>query len=187
MKKGYIYGIAYLSQIGTYLAHISIFVIFIWIGSLKFFNYEAQGIVPFTANNPIMKLFIPHPKEYINNKIPEGVIDEPKQAWHQHNHTYIISKILGIIIILYGILVLLGLFFPILGVVGGILVFFMTLVTLSFLFTTPEAFVINLGDPHNGFPYLAGPGRLVLKDLSIMACSLIVAGSCARRIKDRIN
>lgn len=176
--------IARLNQVGVYLAHISIFIIFIWIGGLKFFNYEAQGIVPFVANNPIMKLFIPHPKEYIENKIPEGKVDEMKQAWHQENNTYIISKALGITIMLYGILVLLGLFYPILGVIGGILVFFMTLITLSFLFTTPEVFVPNLGDPNHGFPYLAGAGRLVLKDLSIMACGLIVAASCAKRILD---
>ncbi|MFP1455029.1 DUF417 family protein [Escherichia coli] len=42
------------------------------------------------------------------------------------------------------------------------------LVTLSFLITTPEAW-IALGDAHHGFPYLSGAGRLVLKDTLMLA------------------
>lgn len=174
-----------LNQIGIILAHIAIFIIFIWIGGLKFFNYEAEGIMPFVANNPIMKQFIPNPQAYKDNKIPEGTINEIKAKWHQENHTYVVSNILGILIISFGILVFLGLFYPILGVIGGILVFLMTLTTLSFLITTPETFVPNLGGENYGFPYLSGAGRLVIKDLAIMACALIVSGNCAREMLNR--
>jgi reactive chlorine resistance protein C len=42
-------------------------------------------------------------------------------------------------------------------------------VTLSFLVTTPEARVLALGDAQHGFPYLSGAGRLVIKDVALMA------------------
>lgn len=174
--------IANLDKIGIIVSHIGIFIIFIWIGGLKFFNYEAEGIVPFVANNPVMKQFMLNPSEYKSNKIPEGTINTQKAKWHEENNTYIISKILGILIMAFGILVLLGLFYPILGVIGGIFVFLMTLTTLSFLITTPETFVQPLGGTDYDFPYLSGAGRLVIKDLAIMACALIVAGNCSSRI-----
>ena len=65
--------------------------------------------------------------------------------------------------------------------------FGMSLVTLSFLISTPEVYVPNLGGdmptPHYGFPFLSGAGRLVLKDVIMMAAGLIIASDCAQRIK----
>ena len=42
-----------------------------------------------------------------------------------------------------------------LGLLGGLMAFTTPLVTLSFLITTPEAWVPALGDAHHGFPYLS--------------------------------
>ena len=39
------------------LARISIFIVMAWIGGLKVFQYEADGIVPFVANSPLMSFF----------------------------------------------------------------------------------------------------------------------------------
>ena len=70
--------------------------------------------------------------------------------------------------------------------VGGLLTFGMSLVTLSFLITTPEVYVPNLGGdfptPQYGFPYLSGAGRLVIKDVIMMGAGLIVASDSAKRI-----
>ena len=41
-------------KLGINLIRISILIIFVWIGGLKFWNYEAEGIVPFVANSPFM-------------------------------------------------------------------------------------------------------------------------------------
>ena len=38
-------------KLGIHLIRISILIIFVWIGGLKFWNYEAEGIVPFVANS----------------------------------------------------------------------------------------------------------------------------------------
>ena len=48
---------ASLKATGVNLIRVAIFIIFIWIGGLKFWNYEAEGIVPFVANSPFMSFF----------------------------------------------------------------------------------------------------------------------------------
>lgn len=44
-------------KLGINLIRVAILVIFVWIGGLKFWNYEAEGIVPFVANSPFMSFF----------------------------------------------------------------------------------------------------------------------------------
>jgi len=53
-------------------------------------------------------------------------------------------------------------------------------VTLSFLITTPDAWVSALGDAQHGFPYLSGGGRLVLKDVMLLAGGLLIMADSAR-------
>jgi len=93
------------------------------------------------------------------------------------------------VIVGIGILVLLGIWFPKIGFWGGLLTFGMSIVTLSFLITTPEVYVLNLGGdfptPQFGFPYLSGAGRLVIKDIIMMAGGLICTSEAAKRILKR--
>ena len=56
----------------------------------------------------------------------------------------------------------------------------MSLVTLSFLITTPETWVPALGDTEHGFPYLSGAGRLVIKDVIMMGASVITMAQAAK-------
>ena len=37
---------------GVVVTRIGLIVVLLWIGGLKAFKYEAQGIVPFVANSP---------------------------------------------------------------------------------------------------------------------------------------
>ena len=76
---------------------------------------------------------------------------------------------LGILIMTIGILTFLGIFSPKLGLAGAGLAIIMTLGTLSFLVTTPEVWVPDLGSGEHGFPLLSGAGRLVIKDTAILA------------------
>ena len=50
-------------KLGINLIRVAILVIFVWIGGLKFWNYEAEGIVPFVANSPFMRLALIHNSE----------------------------------------------------------------------------------------------------------------------------
>lgn len=166
---------------------IAIFVVMAWIGGLKAFQYEADGIVPFVANSPFMSFFYSkEAPEYQMYKNPEGKTVQKNVDWHTSNRTYIFAYGLGVVIILIGTLTLLGIWLPKVGLAGGLLTFGMSIVTLSFLITTPEVYVPNLdGDfptPQYGFPYLSGAGRLVLKDIIMMAGGLVVASDCAKRL-----
>ncbi|WP_233602854.1 DUF417 family protein, partial [Citrobacter freundii] len=69
-----------------------------------------------------------------------------------------------------------------LGLIGGVLAFATPIVTLSFLITTPEAWVMPLGDLHHGFPYLSGAGRLVLKDTLMLAGAVMIIADSSRSI-----
>lgn len=174
------------------IIRIAIFVVMVWIGGLKAFQYEADGIVPFVANSPVMSFFYTkEAPEYAEYKNPEGKTVQKNIDWHKENGTYLFSYGLGTIIVIIGILVLLGIWCPKVGMWGGLLTFGMSLVTLSFLITTPEVYVPNLGGdfptPQHGFPYLSGAGRLVIKDIIMMGAGLIVASDSAKRILKRNN
>lgn len=94
--------------------------------------------------------------EYTEYKNPEGKTVQKNIDWHKENGTYLFSYGLGTVIVIIGILVLLGIWCPKVGMWGGLLTFGMSLVTLSFLLTTPEVYVPNLGGdfptPQYGFP-----------------------------------
>jgi uncharacterized membrane protein YkgB len=89
---------------------------------------------------------------------------------------------LGFLIVGIGILTFLGFFSTRIGMVGEILVIIMTIGTLSFLVTTPECWVPDLGSGEHGFPLLSGAGRLVIKDLAIISGAVILLSRSARKL-----
>ncbi|MFL9831697.1 reactive chlorine resistance membrane protein RclC [Flavobacterium sp. ST-87] len=180
--KNFIQIIADSQRVFINLVRIAIFIVMAWIGGLKAFQYEAEGIVPFVANSPIMSFFYNHPEEYKAHKNKEGEVVPQNIKWHTENGTYIFSYGLGTVIVTIGLLTLLGIWFPKIGLAGGLLTFGMSLVTLSFLITTPEAYVPDLGGTEHGFPYLSGAGRLVIKDIIMLAGGLVIASDSAKHI-----
>jgi uncharacterized membrane protein YkgB len=170
-------------RLGVNLIRVAILIIFVWIGGLKFYNYEAEGIVPFVANSPFMSFFYTkQAPEYKTYKLKEGEVNKVKNEWHESNNTYGFSKGLGVLIMSIGILTFLGIFFPRIGIIGAGLVVIMTIGTLSFLVTTPECWVPDLGSGEHGFPLLTGAGRLVIKDVAIITGALVIISDSARRI-----
>ena len=147
---------------------IAICVVMVWIGGLKVCQYEADGIAHFVSNSPFLSFLYKNGanevtndkgvlvKEYTLYKNPEGKMVAKNIEWHKANGTYTASYIFG-----------------------------MSIVTLSFLIFTPETWVPNLGGdfptPNYGFPYLSGAGRLVIKDIIMMAGGLVAAAECAKR------
>jgi uncharacterized membrane protein YkgB len=172
------------------LTRLAIFIVMVWIGGLKVFQYEAEGIVPFVTNSPLMSFFYSSKSpEYKNYKNPEGKTVQKNIDWHHQNGTYLFSYGLGAVIVVIGVLTLLGIWYSMPGLLGGLLTFGMSLVTLSFLITTPEVFVPDLGGdfptPQHGFPYLAVAGRLVIKDVIMMGAGLICASQSAQQLLTR--
>jgi reactive chlorine resistance protein C len=143
-------------RVGIAVTRLGLIVVLLWIGGLKVAKYEAEGIVPFVANSPTMNFFYtneaPEYRKYMNR---EGELVPANQAWHEANNTYVFACGLGAVIVLYGLLLCLHPWLPQVAAVGSLLVFIMSLVTLSFLVTTPETWVPALGGPNHGFPYLS--------------------------------
>lgn len=162
-----------LQKLAIRLGRLSIAVILIWIGGLKFFDYEAEGIVPFVANSPFMSFFYAAPGDYKGQILKEGEADPARHQWHEANGTYHFSYGLGVLLVTMGMLLVLNYVNPLFGITGSVLVIIMALGTLSFLITTPETWVPKLDGAEHGFPYLSAKGRLVVKDLIMMMAAFI--------------
>ena len=172
---------ANLDSFGLNLLRCALVLVLLWIGGLKFANYEADSIVPLVANSPLMKFVYRDPASYHSHMNKEGERNPANRRWHEENGTYTFSHLLGAIIVGIGLLIACAPFAPRVSAVGSALLFCMSLTTLSFLITTPEAWVAPLGDTAHGFPYLSGVGRLVIKDAIMLAASLVTLSDSARR------
>lgn len=167
-------------RIGVAVARLGLVIVLLWIGGLKAAKYEADSIAPFVANSPFMSFLYAHPEEYAQHKNPEGALVPENRAWHESNGTYTAALLIGSSIVLFGLLIALHPWLPQAAAVGSAMVSLMSLVTLSFLITTPEAWVPALGDANHGFPYLSGAGRLVIKDAIMIGAALVTMADSAR-------
>jgi uncharacterized membrane protein YkgB len=165
---------------GMAVTRLGLIVVLFWIGGLKAFKYEADGIVPFVANSPFMNFLLTDPGNYKLHKNPEGALVSENREWHERNGTYRFACGLGSVIVLYGLLLCTHPWWPRVAAIGSFLVFVMSFVTLSFLITTPECWVPALGDAQHGFPYLSGAGRLVVKDAIMMGAALVTMADSAK-------
>jgi uncharacterized membrane protein YkgB len=163
------------------LLRIGLVVVLVWIGGLKFVDYEADSIVPFVANSPLLRFVYRFPSpEYKHYSNREGEAIPQNHAWHQANRTYAVSYGLGVIIVSIGLLIACYPVSPQLSALGSLLLIGMAFTTLSFLVTTPEAWV-HSATAVNGFPFLAGAGRLVIKDLIMLGAAFVTLADSAKR------
>jgi reactive chlorine resistance protein C len=167
-------------RIGMTVTRAGLVLVLVWIGGLKVYQYEADGIVPFVANSPFMSFFYADPGNYKAHMNPEGAVVPANRAWHEKNRTYPFALGLGSVIVLYGVLIALNPWLPQASAVGSFLVVIMSFVTLTFLITTPECWVPDRGGPEHGFPLLSGAGRLVVKDAIMMGAALVTMADSAR-------
>jgi reactive chlorine resistance protein C len=155
-------------------------IVLVWIGGLKFVNYEADSIVPLVANSPVMSFLYRRPAEYRSHMNREGELNLQHRQWQRENGTYTFSHGLGTVIVGIGLLIGLYPVRPEISAVGSGLLILMACTTLSFLITTPEAWVPALGDANHGFPYLSGSGRLIVKDLIMLAAAVVTLADSAK-------
>jgi reactive chlorine resistance protein C len=177
-----------IDRIGMGVLRLGLVIVLVWIGGLKFVNYEADSIVPLVANSPLMSFFYHHPApEYKHFMNKEGELVPAHHEWHESNGTYPFSHGLGVVIILIGVLIAL---YPIsarASALGSFILIFMAFTTLSFLVTTPEAWVPAAGDAAHGFPYLSGVGRLVIKDAIMLGAAIVTLADAAKTSLGRKN
>ena len=173
---------ASLQNTGIHLCRWGLVIVLLWIGGLKAFKYEANGIVPFVANSPFMSYFYkfdaPEYKKHMNK---EGEYKPENIQWHTENNTYTFSYGLGTLIVLIGVLIALYPVSAAASAIGSFLALGMSFITLSFLITTPETWVPPLGDTEHGFPYLSGAGRLVVKDVIMLGAAVATMAQASRK------
>src|SRR4051812_29760023 len=124
MKKA---AITFLINSGKFLIRYGLVVVLIWIGILKFTQYEADGIRPLAENSPFFSWVFAFltPRTF--------------------------STVLGVIEITTGVLIGLRLLSPKLSAIGSIAAIFTFLTTLTFIVSTPG--VIQEGWL---FPFISG-------------------------------
>ena len=132
-------------RIGTAVTRIGLVVVLVWIGGLKMYKYEDEGIVPFVANSPLM-------------------------SWVYGSMSVRgFSAMLGVVEVAVAILIAARPYSPRASAHGSALAVGMFLTTLSFLVTTPGVWEPSAG----GFPALSGkPGQFLIKDLALLGISL---------------
>ena len=138
----------FLLNSGSFLIRYGLVVILIWIGTLKFTQYEATGIRPLAENSPFF-------------------------SWtFAFLSTMAFSSILGVIEITPGVLIALRPFSPKLSAIGSFAAILTFLTTLTFIVSTPG--VIQDGWT---FPFISGsPGQFLIKDLVLLGAALWTAG-----------
>lgn len=130
---------------GTHLTRYGLVLVFLWIGGMKFTNYEAEGIRPFVENSPLM-------------------------SWlYQIFSVSQFSAILGVVEITVGLLIATRPVWPRLSAYSSLAAAAMFVGTLSFIVTTPG------WEPSLGFPALSVPGQFLLKDAVLLGASLWTA------------
>jgi len=178
---------ARLDRVGFAMLRLGLVVVLCWIGSLKAANYEAEGIVPFVANSPLMQFVYHHPAPEYREHNPTGGLNIASHEWNVTNGTYTFSYGLGCVIVGLGILIALHPLFPQVAALGSFLLILMACTTLSFLVTTPEAWVPAAGNSVHGFPFLALPGLLVVKDSIMLGAAILTMADSAKAYLRRIS
>ena len=126
-----------LQAVGAFILRYSLVFFLLFFGALKWTAAEAQGIQPMVSNSPFF--FWLHPAFSV-----------------QHG-----SEVIGVVELVIGVLIAIRRWSPRASAVGSLAASGMFLVTLSFLFTTP-----NAGE---SAPFL-------LKDLTLLGAALWTAG-----------
>ncbi len=144
-------------SIGARALYIALAIIFLWVGAMKFTDYEASGIAGFVMNSPIVGW------------------------WHALLGVKGTSIMLGIYEIITGLLLAARVVSPTWSAVGALMSVVTYLITLSFMLTTP-----GVSEPlAGGFPALSAfPGQFLAKDIALLAISVYCLGeSLAARAK----
>lgn len=144
-----------IQQTGMQLSRYGLVVILLWIGGMKFTSDEAEAIRPFVENSPLMSWTYPI----------FGVQG--------------LSNLLGVAEILTALLIASRPLAPGASALGSLLAVATFLTTLTFLVTTPLAWIAERG----GFPALSVPGQFVLKDIALLGVSVLTLGEALVAVK----
>src|SRR5258706_13839555 len=96
---------ARFDRVGIGMLRLGLVIVLCWIGGLKATNYEAEGIVPFVANSPLMNFFYHHPAPEYREHNPAGGLNIASTERNETNGTYVFSYGLGCVLVGFGIFI----------------------------------------------------------------------------------
>lgn len=141
-----------LETIGGRILRYGMAAMLFWIGALKFAAYEAEGVKPLISNSPLLS--------WLYSFLSVGQT----------------AALIGIVEIILALLIITRPFAPKVSAIGSMGVIVMSLITLSFMLTTP-----GVWEPGHGFPFLSGnPGGFLAKDLLLLGTAVWSAGEALR-------
>jgi len=148
---------ASLQELGEKILRYGLVVILVWVGALKFTEYEAMAIRPLVENSPLtswaLKAFGLRP----------------------------LASLIGIIEIVLGLMIATRSYAPKVSAIGSMGAIIMFLVTLTFVFTTPGVWQMGYGFP---FPSPM-PGQFLAKDIILLGVAVWSAGEARRAARAR--
>ena len=132
-----------IEAIGGLVLRNGLVLVLLWIGGMKFTEFEAAGIQPLVNSNPLL-------------------------SWmYALLSVQAVSNLFGVVEISIAIMIALRPWAPKLSALGSALAVIMFLTTLSFLFSLP-GWEPSLG----GFPALSSAGGFLLKDALLLGAAL---------------
>lgn len=137
-----------------HLVRASMVIIYFFFGYQKWFDYEAQGLIPFISNGPLISWMYP-------------VFGIRGASWF-----------LGISEWLFGALLFLGFWnkkLGILGAAGSCVTFIMTITIIPFM---PDGWAASAG----GFPAMVGNVAFLMKDVVLFAVSVYLLKQDVERV-----
>ena len=126
------------------LVRASMVIIFLFFGYQKWFDYEAQALIPYISNGPLISWMYP--------------------VFGVRGACYF----LGVSEWGFGVLLFLGFWNKKLGILGAIGSCFSFLATLTIIPFMPDGWAASAG----GFPAMTGTTAFLMKDLVLLAVSL---------------
>ncbi|HEY4365727.1 MAG TPA: DUF417 family protein [Steroidobacteraceae bacterium] len=137
-----------------HLVRASMVIMFLFFGYQKWFEYEAQVLIPYISNGPLISWLYP-------------VFGIRGASWF-----------LGVAEWLFGLLLFLGFWdkkLGLLGAIGSTLTFVMTVTIIPFM---PNGWAASAG----GFPAMTGNIPFLMKDVVLLAASVYLLKQDAARV-----
>jgi reactive chlorine resistance protein C len=146
-----------ITRFGLYALYVALAVIYFWFGGMKFTAYEAAGIKGFVGESPLL-------------------------SWmYNFMSTQGFSYFLGVVELFIGVMIAARVFSPVFSAIGGVLSAGLFVTTLTFMLSTPGVF-----EPSLGFPAISVvPGQFLLKDLGLLAASILIVGTSLSAMQAR--
>lgn len=145
-----------LQSVGSAVLRSALATTLVWVGALKFEDYEVENIHPLVSSSP---LFSPFLKK----------LGEKKTA-----------RLIGVAEIAMGSLIAAKPIAPRASAIGSLGAVGMFVTTLSFLVTTP-----GVWQEHRGAPRLSMVGQFLAKDSVFLGASLLTAAESLRAARRR--